>query len=341
MEPRKLSEIARMLGGELTSSADPVISGASGIENASPGDLTFVSKKKLLPQLENSKATAALIAPGMETSLPAIQLANPYEGFADFLKLFIAQVDRVFPPGIHPSAVIDPTADVSLAESIGPYCVIGAGSVVGRGSRLESHVTVGPDVRIGEDCLIYAQVAIRECCLVGNRVILHSGVSIGTDGFGFLPGKQGLKKIPQVGIAVVEDDVEIGSNSCVDRATTGRTVIGQGTKLDNLVQVAHNVQLGSHCVLSGQSGVAGSTTIGNAVAVGGNVSVGDHLTVGDGAKLAGKSGVIRDVPAGATQFGYPAIDFNESFRLFGALRKLPELIRRVRNLEKLQDAQGD
>jgi len=176
---------------------------------------------------------------------------------------------------------------------------------------------------------------------VGNRVILHSGVSIGTDGFGFLPGKQGLKKIPQVGIAVVEDDVEIGSNSCVDRATTGRTVIGQGTKLDNLVQVAHNVQLGSHCVLSGQSGVAGSTTIGNAVAVGGNVSVGDHLTVGDGAKLAGKSGVIRDVPAGATQFGYPAIDFNESFRLFGALRKLPELIRRVRNLEKLQDAQGD
>ena len=336
MEPRKLSDIAEMLGGELVGSADPLISGASGIENASPGDLTFVVKKNLLNQLGSCKASAVLIGPEMETELPAIRLANPYAGFADFLELFLFPLEQIFPTGVHATAIIDPTADVSNADCIGPYCVIGAGSVVGKGCLLESHVSVGPGVSIGEDCRIYSQVSIREGCIVGNRVMLHSGVRIGTDGFGFLPGKAGLKKIPQVGIVVIEDDVEIGSNCCIDRATTGCTVIGTGTKLDNLIQVGHNVRLGSHCVLSGQSGIAGSTTIGNGVAVGGGVSVGDHLKVGDGAQLAGKSGVIRDVPAGATQFGYPAIDFKESFRLFGALRKLPELIRRVRKLEELQ-----
>lgn len=337
----KLSEIAEMLGGELVGSSDPLISGASGVEDASGGDLTFVTSAKLLSQLKDSKATAVLIGPGMETNLPAVRLSSPYEGFADFLENFQAPLDRVFPPGIHPTAVIDASADVSGAESIGPYCVVGPGAVVGAGSRLESHVTLGPDVRIGDNCRIYSQVAIREGCLVGNRVILHSGTSIGSDGFGFLPGKQGLKKIPQVGIVVLKDDVEIGSNCSVDRATTGQTVIGQGTKLDNLVQVGHNVKIGPHCVLCGQSGVAGSTTVGVGVSVGGSVSIGDHLKVGDGAQLAGKSGIIGDVPAGATLFGTPAINIKESFRLIAAMRKLPELLRRVKKLESFQDNSGE
>ena len=341
MRSKKLSEIAELLGGELVGSADPVITGAAGLDDAQAGDLTFVTSKKLLVQLSDSQASAVLIAPGMDTELPAVILDDPYAGFADYLELFQTPVERIFPAGVHPSAVIDPEADVSLAESIGPHCVIGPGCVVGRGSRLESQVTLGPDVQIGEDCRIYSQVAIRERCRLGNRVILHTGACIGTDGFGFLPGKQGLKKIPQVGIVVLEDDVEIGSNSCIDRATTGQTVICQGTKLDNLVQVGHNVKIGLHCVLCGQSGVAGSTTIGNGVAVGGNASIGDHLKVGDGAQIAGKTGVIGDVPDGATLFGTPAIDIKESFRVFAALRKVPELLRRVRKLEEFQNNSGD
>ncbi len=341
MRSWKLSEIAELLGGTLVGSADPVISGASGLENASAGDLTFVNNSRLLVKLEDCAATAVLIGPEMETGMPAIRVENPYMGFADFLAYFQTPLDRVFPPGIHETAVIDDTADVSAAASIGPYCVIGAGSTVGSGSRLASHVTLGPDVSIGENCLVYAQVAIREGCRVGSRVILHSGVCLGADGFGFLPGKTGLKKIPQVGVVVIEDDVEVGSNCCIDRATTGETVIAAGSKLDNLVQVGHNVKIGSHTVLCGQAGIAGSTTIGNGVAVGGCASVGDHITIGDGVQLAGKSGVISDVPAGQTMFGTPAMKIKESFRLTSALRRLPELLRRVKKLEEIQKNSGE
>ncbi len=341
MRSWKLSEIAELVGGELVGSADPVITGAAGIEDATDGDLSFVTSLKLLAQVDQSKASALLIGPGMETERAAVRVPNPYEGFADFLKVLQIPLERVFPAGVHETAVIDSSADVSLAGSIGPYCVISAGCVVGAGSRLEGHVTLGPDVRIGQDCLIYAQVAIREGCQVGNRAILHSGTCIGADGFGFLPGKTGLKKIPQIGIVVLEDDVEVGSNTSIDRATTGRTVIGQGTKIDNLVQVGHNVRIGYHTVLCGQSGVAGSTTIGNGVAVGGNASIGDHINIGDGVQVAGKAGIISDVSPGETVFGTPAVDIKESFRLFASLRKLPELLRRVRKLEELQNKPGD
>jgi UDP-3-O-[3-hydroxymyristoyl] glucosamine N-acyltransferase len=340
MSAMKLSEIADFLGGEIVGSADPAISGAAGILDAKPGDLTFVTTKGFQEELDRTRATAVIIGPGVDCSLPAIRLENPYEGFARFLARFQTPLDRVFPAGVHETAVIDETADVSLATSIGPYCVIGPGVVIDKGSRLGSHVTVGPDVSIGSDTMIYAQVAIRESCRIGNRVILHTGVRIGTDGFGFLPGKNGLIKIPQVGIVILEDDVEIGSNSCIDRATTGCTVIGQGTKLDNLIQIGHNVSIGSHTVISGLTGVAGSTKIGSGVAMGGSAAVKDHVEIGDGAQIAGKSGVIKSVPAGATVFGTPAMDIKESFRLVSALKKLPELIRRVRKLEKSQSDSG-
>ncbi len=336
MASMKLSEIAGLLGGELQGSADPEITGAAGLADAHSGDLTFVSGKAFLKELKITKASAVIIAPGLECSLPAIRLENPYEGFAIFLERFQAPLDRVFPPGVHETAVVDPTADVSRATSIGPYCVIGADCIVGQGSRLASHVTLGPDVEVGKNCQLYARVAIREKCRIGDRVILHTAVCIGTDGFGFLPGRSGLKKVPQVGIVIIEDDVEIGSGSCVDRATTGQTVVGQGTKLDNLVQVGHNVKVGNHCVISAHCGIGGSTVIGNGVSIGGLVGVSDHVTIGDGARIAGKSGMFKDVPAGATVFGVPAIDVKESFRLFSALRKLPELIRRVRKLEETQ-----
>ncbi len=337
----KLSEIAQMLGGELLGDCDPDIVGAAGLADAGPGDLTFVTGRAMIKQLDSCNASAVILEPGLECSLPSIRMAKPYHGFSVFLERFVTPLDEIFPPVIHETAVVDSTADVSKATSIGPYCVIGAYCQVGKGSRLGAHVTLAPQVVVGENCQIHTRVAIREKCRVGHRVVLHSGACIGTDGFGFLPDSSGLKKIPQVGIAVIEDDVEIGSGSCVDRATTGETVVGCGTKLDNLVQVGHNVKIGSHCVISAHCGIGGSTKIGNGVAIGGFVGIADHITIGDGARIAGKSGMFKDVPAGATLFGVPAIDIKESFRVFSAMRKLPELIRRVRRLEQAQTDSGD
>jgi UDP-3-O-[3-hydroxymyristoyl] glucosamine N-acyltransferase len=334
MRALNLSEIAELLGGTLVGDQDPVIEGVASIEDAGPGDLTFVAKPKFLGKLVGCRASAVIIGPGMTTDLPALMVEQPFPAFAEFLKRFQTDLDRVFPPGVHPTAVIDPEAEVAAASSIGPFCVVGPGTVIGAGSRLGSHVALGPDIVIGRDCLIYPQVTVRDGTILGDRVILHAGCSIGTDGFGYLPTATGPGKVPQVGIVVLEDDVEIGAGSCVDRSTTGRTVIGAGTKLDNQVQVAHNVTIGRGCAISAQSGISGSSVLEDGVTVGGKVGVGDHLRLGRGSKIAGGSGVIRDVPAGGTVFGYPALEFQEGFRLVAALRKLPGLLRRVAKLEK-------
>ncbi len=212
-----------------------------------------------------------------------------------------------------------------------------AGTAIGAGTRIGANVSLGPDCSIGGDCLIYPQVTVREGSVLGNRVILHAGCAIGTDGFGYVPGDHGPHKVPQVGIVVLEDDVEIGAGSCVDRATTGKTLIGAGTKIDNQVQVGHNVMVGRACAMSAQTGISGSCVLEDGVTLGGQVGVGDHLRIGKGAKVAGKSGVIRDVPAGESVFGYPALEFQEGFRLVGALRRLPELLRRVTKLERAGD----
>ena len=334
MRALNLSEIAILLGGELAGSQDPVIMGVASIDDAGPGDLTFVAKSQLLGKLIGCRASGVIIGPGMTTDLPAVVVEKPFHAFAEVLKHFQTDPDRVFPPGIHPTAVVDPQADVSAVASIGPFTFIGPGTVLGPGTRVGSHVSLGPDVTIGEDCLIYPQVTVREGTVVGNRVILHAGCSIGTDGFGYVPTPSGPGKVPQVGIVVLEDDVEIGAGSCIDRATTGQTRVGAGTKIDNQVQVGHNTIIGRVCAISAQTGISGSCVIEDKVVLGGQVGIGDHLHIGKGAKIAGKSGIIRDVPAEGTQFGYPAVDFQESFRLFAALRRLPELIRRVARLER-------
>ena len=345
MKSLRLSEIADILGGELVGTEDPIITGAAGIEDAGPGDLTFLARRSFSRALAASKAAAVLVGPDLgpdqEVGIPAIRVADPYEAFAGYLERLLTDRDRVFPPGIHSTAVIDPEADVSGAAAIGPYCVIGPGTVVRAGSRLGAHVVLGCDVTVGSDCLVYAGVIVREGCLVGNRVIVHAGAILGSDGFGYFPGSQGIRKIPQVGIVEIQDDVEIGAGTCIDRATTGRTVVGQGSKVDNLVQIGHNVIIGKACSLSGQTGVSGSTTLGDGVITGGQVGIGDHLKLGAGVKAAGQSGVSRDVPAGQDVFGTPALEFKESFRLFASLRKLPELLRRVKRLEQLNDSSAD
>jgi len=230
--------------------------------------------------------------------------------------------------------VIAPEADIAAAAAIGPYCVIAAGVTLGAGSVLGPHVILEADVRIGADCVLHARATVRERCRLGDRVTVHAGTVIGSHGFGFLTGPDGLATIPQIGIVVVEDDVEIGANTCVDRATTGQTTLGRGTKLDNLVQIGHNVTVGEHCALSAQTGISGSCVIGDGVTMGGRVGIADHLSVGDGAKLGGGSGVYTDVAPGQTVFGYPALPRAEAWRITAITRRLPDLVRKVAELEK-------
>jgi UDP-3-O-[3-hydroxymyristoyl] glucosamine N-acyltransferase len=334
MKALRLSEVATLLGGELIGTEDPIITGVAGIEHAGRGDLTFLARKKLGGALATSGATAVIVGPDQEVDRPAIRVSDPFGAFASFLERLLPDRERVFPPGIHPTAVIDPSAEVAAAEAIGPFCVVGPDTVVGAGSRLGAHVTLGGDVTVGRDCLLYAGVTVLEGSLVGDRVILHPGVIIGSDGFGYLPGRDGIRKVPQVGVVEIQDDVEIGAGSCVDRATTGRTVVGAGTKIDNLVQIGHNVALGKMCSLGAQTGISGSCTLEDGVIAGGQVGLGDHVKIGAGVKIGGQSGITKDIPAGRTVFGYPALESAESFRMFAALRKLPELLRRVARLEK-------
>ncbi len=334
MLPLRLSEIAKLIGGELIGDADPEICGVAGLEDASEADLGFVAGAGQLGTAAASRAGALLVGRDVEVDKPSIQVDDPYHAFVQVLAGVQVDVDRTFPPGVHETAVIDPTADVGRATAIGPYCVVGAGAVLGTGTRLGSHVSIGCDVTVGAACTIYPQAVIREGCRLGERVIVHAGVVLGSDGFGYLPGPDGMVKIPQVGIVDVADDVEFGAGVTVDRATTGRTYIGTGTKLDNQVQIAHNVQVGSHCAFSAQTGIAGSCVLGDGVVCGGQVGVGDHITIGAGSLVGGQSGITSDLEPGSRVFGTPAQDASESFRITAAGRRLPKLQATVRELNK-------
>ena len=334
MKPLRLSEVADLLDGELVGAEDPEITGVASIEEAGPGDLTFLSSKRHGRALAASGAAAVIVGPDLDVDRPAVRVSDPYGAFASFLERLLPDQDRVFPPGVHPTAVIDRSAEVAGAVAVGPYCVVGSGCVIGAGSRLGAHVVLGCDVVVGMDNLIYPGVIIREGCLLGDRVIIHAGVIIGSDGFGYFPGQGGIGKIPQVGVVEIQDDVEIGAGSCVDRATTGRTVVGAGSKVDNLVQIGHNVIIGKACSLSAQTGISGSSTLGDGVFTGGQVGIGDHIKIGAGVKAGGQSGITHDIPAGQTIFGYPALELAETFRMFAALRRLPQLLRRVSRLER-------
>ena len=334
MLPLRLSEIAKLVGGVLEGKVDPVITGAAGLADAGPGDVSFVIDAGRQAAAAASGAGALIIGADMAVDKPLIRVDDPYRAFARLLAGQAIAPERAFPPGVHATAVVDPTADVGAAAAIGPYCVIGAGVVVGAGSRLGAHVVLGCDVSVGRDCVIHPQVVIREGCRLGDRVIVHPAVVVGSDGFGYLPGASGMEKIPQVGIVEVGDDVELGAGVTVDRATTGRTVIGAGSKLDNQVQVGHNVRVGQHCALSAQSGIAGSSVLGDGVVCGGQVGIGDHLEIGDGTKMGGQSGVTGNLAPGSRVFGTPARDVKDTFRGYAALRRLPALQGRVRDLER-------
>jgi len=329
----KLGEIAERLGCELRGDPGIEIHAMAPIEEAEPGTLTFVANPRYRPYLKNSRASAVIVGlTESEVPLPCVRAADPYLAFAQAVELFY--VPPPLPSGIHPTAVIAASASIGRAAAIGPSCVIGEEVVIGDDARLDAHVVVYPQARIGGAFRAYAHVVVRERVVIGDRVTLHSGCVIGGDGFGYVIGADGgARKIVQAGTVVIENDVEIGANTTVDRAAVGATVIRRGAKLDNLVMVAHGCSIGEGSALAAQVGLSGSTRVGRLVRIGGQVGTAGHLSIGDGAQVAAQSGVPNDVPAGSIVGGYPAVDIHLWRRVCAASARLPDLLRRVRQIE--------
>jgi UDP-3-O-[3-hydroxymyristoyl] glucosamine N-acyltransferase len=345
---KTLTELAEIARGELLRGDGSVVVRRVAPTNAATGDaITFLTKPKYVESLKTTAAAAVLIAPEMlerqEVEVPdavaLITVSNPYAAFA---RVAQALADRVpEPEGIHETAVIDPTATVGEGAAIGAFVLVGAAAVIGEGAVLHAGVHVEDGASVGPGTILYNHVVIRHRCRVGAECILHPGVVVGSDGFGFAQDEGEHVKIPQVGDVVIEDGVEIGSNSCIDRGALGTTRIGEGTKIDNLVQVGHNVQIGSGCILVAQSGVAGSSKLGSDVILAAQAGVAGHVVIGDGAKILGQAGVMRSVEPGASMLGSPAMPQREHFRAFVHLGKLEDLFKRVRRLEKLLAGGGD
>jgi UDP-3-O-[3-hydroxymyristoyl] glucosamine N-acyltransferase len=335
----KLSEVAQKLGCRLEGSPDIEIDAVAGIENAEAGQITFLANRRYFPLLKTTRASAILVeeavALARDSSLPplaALRTANPYLAFAHAIELFY-QPPR-YAPGIHPTAIIAKSARIGDGAHVGPFCFVDEEAEIGCRAVLHSSVTIYRGARIGDDFFAHAHVVVREFCRVGHRVILQNGVILGGDGFGFAKQQDGSwYKMQQPGPAVLEDDVEVQANSCVDRATVGETRIGQGAKLDDLVLVGHASRVGANTLLCGQVGLAGSTRIGSKCILAGQVGTAGHLTVGDGSVLTAQSGVPNDVPPDSLYSGYPAVENREWLKTVAALNRLPDLQKRVRALE--------
>jgi UDP-3-O-[3-hydroxymyristoyl] glucosamine N-acyltransferase len=342
----KLAEVAQKLGCRVEGDAEMELTGIAGLEHAQPGQLSFLANRRYFPQLRTTRASAVLVedrtpierAEGLP-KLTALRTSNPYFAFARALELFY-QPPR-YEPGIHATAVVAGSARISDGAHIGPHCYVAEDVEIGARAVLHSSVTIYCGARIGDDFFAHAHAVVREYCRIGNRVTLQNGVIIGADGFGFaaLPDGSWYKMV-QSGVAVLEDDVEIQSNSCVDRATVGETRIGRGSKLDDLVLVGHASQVGANSMLCGQVGLAGSTKVGNRCIFAGQAASSGHLTVGDGAIVTAQSGLPGDVPPKAVYSGSPAIENKLWLKTVAALNRLPELQRRVWELEEKVRKQG-
>lgn len=329
----KLAEIAAHLGCELRGPGDVEVDRLMPIDQAGPSDLTFVANPRYRAQLKTTRAGAAIVGLAEEeASLPMLRCADPYLAFSRAIDLFYIPPPR--PRGIHPTAVISSSARIGEGADIGPYCVIGDGVRLGDRARLDAHVVLYPEAEIGDDFCAFSSVTVRERVRIGNRVVLQSGCVIGGDGFGYVLGQNGaVRRITQSGTVILEDDVEVGANTTVDRAAIGATVIRRSAKLDNLVMVAHGCEIGEGSAIAAQSGLAGSTRLGRFVRLGGQVGSAGHLTVGDGAQVAAQTGIPSDVPAGSVIGGYPGVEIQQWRRQTAALARLPELLKRVRRLE--------
>ena len=329
----KLSYIAEKLGCVMTG-RDVEIARVAGIDEAGAGDLTFVSNRKYISRIKTTGASAIILGNDLPpVDIPSLRTDDPYFAFARALEIFFEPLRPE--PGVHPTAVIGDGVILGDGVNIGAYSVIGRNCRIGGGTTIYPHAVLYQGVVVGCDCVIHSLVTVREGCRTGDRVVLQNGVVVGGDGFGFAPLKDGtFYKIRQTGSVVIEDDVEIGANTTIDRAAVGDTIIRKGVKLDNLVQVGHGAEIGEHSVLAAQAGLAGSTRLGRGVWAGGQVGFAGHLEVGDGAVITAQSGTSHDIPAGAVVSGSPAFKNSDWLRSTAVFAKLPELMRRVRALEK-------
>jgi len=329
-------QINQAVNGTLDGSPTIMITGVEQIFEARENQLTLIGDKKYIKLWEQSRVSAAIIndnldvEPGQGRAL--IRVPDADLALAKVLELYEPEPPKC-EPGIHSTAVVDPTAEICAGAAIGAGCYIGPGVVIGTNTKLYPNVTVLDDASIGSETIIWSSTVIRERCRIGDYCIIHPNVTIGADGFGFRPSPdgQGIVKIPQIGTVEIGDHVEIGAGSCVDRGKLSATTIGDGTKIDNLVQIGHNCKLGRFCMISGQAGLAGTVTLGDGVMMGGGAKVKDHVTIGDGAKLGGGTGVISDVAPGKTVLGTPANEYRQTLRIWAAQKQLPDLIRQMKN----------
>ena len=326
-----LAEIAAIAGAELPQGADPAlrVQGAAPIEDAEPGEIAYVESGKYAAALAATRASVCLVPARLAGTAPpgtvAVVCRQPHAAFARVVARLYPEALRPSSSfgetGVSPHALVHATAHLEEGVGVDPGAVVGPGARIGAGTRIGAHAVVGPDVRIGRDCSLAAQVTVVHAVL-GDRVILHSGVRIGQDGFGFAMGPQGHAKVPQLGRVIIGDDVEVGANSTIDRGSSRDTVIGEGTKIDNLAHIAHNVVIGKHCIIVAQVGIAGSTVLEDFVAVGGQTAVAPHLRLGKGVQIAADAGVMTDVPAGGKWGGSPARPMRQFFREYHTLKKL-------------------
>jgi len=336
-----VKELAERLDCGFEGNGETEITGVAGLEGAKKGDLVFLAKAKLKPLLEKTQASAAILATEEKFDrIPVIRAANPHLAFVRATQIFF-QPERP-EPGIHPTAVVSKSAKIGSGAAVGAHSSIGEGATIGAGTVVFPLVTIYPRATIGEASIIHSGASIREDVRIGNRVIVHCGVVIGSDGFGYLKAEDGSHiKIPQKGTVVVEDDVEIGANTTIDRAALGETVIRRGTKIDNLVMIAHNVEIGENGILAAQVGIAGSSKVGKNAILMGQVGIADHVTVGDNVIIAAKSGVTKDIPSGSFVSGSPHLDIRDWRKVWALMPQMYDIVKdfkklkaRVEELEK-------
>ncbi|MBI4314242.1 MAG: UDP-3-O-(3-hydroxymyristoyl)glucosamine N-acyltransferase [Candidatus Omnitrophica bacterium] len=341
---KTLAEVAAYLGGEVIGDENTLITGVCGIREAKEGDITFVANSKYLRLIQSTHASAVITGRDVKGApRPLIRTDNPSLAFAKMLA-WISPAEAQRPAGISPKAFVGRGARLGKNVSVQAFAVVEDDAVIGDGSIIYAGCCIGHHTAIGSDCVVYSNVSIRENVQIGNRVVIHSGTVIGSDGFGFATIQGAHHKIPQIGTVVIEDDVEIGANVTIDRARFGKTVIGRGTKIDNLVQIAHNVEVGENAIVVAQAGISGSTRIGNNVILAGQCGIVGHISIGDNAVVAAQAGVSKSVPANAQVWGYPAKPLNRAKRINACVQRLPELVKTIealqKRIEELENALG-